>query len=235
MPSPRAEIYRRTAIAYDEDGGTEVRIAAAQAADELLSIKGVDAAFTLFTENGGVNVSARSLGDFNVQLVMEAIGGGGHLTMAGAMFVMSFFVSGLFTGFSDLAAMQVTPLFGTVVRIPYLLFILLKYLLFLLPRSRWRRSGSIPPCLTSMPRARPSWTGKWSGPASSPALWTATRGPMAVCWRCAAAWGWPGGEKKERPRRPFPADWLSAMTTVPSTAPAFASSLALSLVEVSSE
>ena len=80
----RAEIYRRTAIAYDEDGGTEVRIAAAQAADELLSIKGVDAAFTLFTENGGVNVSARSLGDFNVQLVMEAIGGGGHLTMAGA-------------------------------------------------------------------------------------------------------------------------------------------------------
>ena len=52
--------------------------------DELLSIKGVDAAFTLFIENGGVNVSARSLGDFNVQLVMEAIGGGGHLTMAGA-------------------------------------------------------------------------------------------------------------------------------------------------------
>lgn len=80
----RAEIYRRTAIAYDEGGGTEVRIAASQAADELLSIKGVDAAFTLFVENGGVNVSARSMGDFNVQLVMEAIGGGGHLTMAGA-------------------------------------------------------------------------------------------------------------------------------------------------------
>ena len=54
----RAEIYRRTAIAYDEEGGTEVRIAASQAADELLSIKGVDAAFTLFTENGGVNISA---------------------------------------------------------------------------------------------------------------------------------------------------------------------------------
>lgn len=80
----RAEIYRRTAIAYDEGGGTEVRIAASQAADELLSIKGVDAAFTLFVENGGINVSARSMGDFNVQLVMEAIGGGGHLTMAGA-------------------------------------------------------------------------------------------------------------------------------------------------------
>ena len=38
----------------------------------------------LFEENGTVNVSARSLGDFNVQLVMEALGGGGHLTMAGA-------------------------------------------------------------------------------------------------------------------------------------------------------
>lgn len=61
-------------------------------------------------------------------LLLEVI-----LITSGAMFVMSFFVSGLFTGFSDLAAMQVTPLFGTVVRIPYLLFILLKYLLFLLP------------------------------------------------------------------------------------------------------
>ena len=62
-----------------------MRIAASQAADELLSIKGVDASFTLFNENGSVNVSARSLGDFNVQLVMETIGGGGHLTMAGAL------------------------------------------------------------------------------------------------------------------------------------------------------
>lgn len=83
--SPRAELYKHTAIACDETGGAEVRIAAAQAADELLSIKGVDASFTLFADqDGGINISARSLGDFNVQLVMEAIGGGGHLTMAGA-------------------------------------------------------------------------------------------------------------------------------------------------------
>lgn len=80
----RAELYKHTAIACDTEGGPEIRIAAAQAADELLSIKGVDASFTLFVENGGVNISARSLGDFNVQLVMESIGGGGHLTMAGA-------------------------------------------------------------------------------------------------------------------------------------------------------
>lgn len=61
-------------------------------------------------------------------LLLEVI-----LITSGAMFVMSFLVGGLLTGFADLAAMQVTPLFGTVVRIPYLLFILLKYLLFLLP------------------------------------------------------------------------------------------------------
>ena len=50
----------------------------------MLYIKGVSASFVLFGENGTVNISARSLGDFNVQLVMEALGGGGHLTMAGA-------------------------------------------------------------------------------------------------------------------------------------------------------
>ena len=81
----KAALYRGTAIACDEAGGPDVRIAASQAADELLSIKGVDASFTLFNENGSVNVSARSLGDFNVQLVMETIGGGGQLTMAGAL------------------------------------------------------------------------------------------------------------------------------------------------------
>ena len=81
----RAELYKQhTAIACDETGSPVVRVAAAQAADELLSIKGVDASFVLFQDGGDVNISARSLGDFNVQLVMEAIGGGGHLTMAGA-------------------------------------------------------------------------------------------------------------------------------------------------------
>ncbi len=79
-----AELYRGTAIACDESGEPDMRVAAAQAADELLSIKGINASFTLFKENGTINISARSFGEFNVQLVMEAIGGGGHLTMAGA-------------------------------------------------------------------------------------------------------------------------------------------------------
>jgi c-di-AMP phosphodiesterase-like protein len=76
--------YKNTAIAHGNEGGPEVRVAAAQAADELLSVKSVDASFAMFPENGGVNISARSYGEFNVQLVMEALGGGGHQTMAGA-------------------------------------------------------------------------------------------------------------------------------------------------------
>lgn len=80
-----AELHGGAAIACDRSaGGGQARIAASQAADEMLYIKGVSASFVLFGENGTVNISARSLGDFNVQLVMEALGGGGHLTMAGA-------------------------------------------------------------------------------------------------------------------------------------------------------
>ncbi len=80
----RAEIYHNTAIACYDGSHGEIRVAAAQAADELLSIKGIYASFTMFAENGAINVSARSFGEFNVQLIMEAIGGGGHITMAGA-------------------------------------------------------------------------------------------------------------------------------------------------------
>lgn len=81
----KAKFYKKAAIAIDTEGrGSQLRIAAAQAADELLFIKGVEASFVLFAEGSTVNISARSLGNFNVQLVMEALGGGGHLTMAGA-------------------------------------------------------------------------------------------------------------------------------------------------------
>jgi c-di-AMP phosphodiesterase-like protein len=57
---------------------------AAKAADELIGIRGIEAAFVLGKENGDVSVSGRSLGGVNVQLVCEKMGGGGHLTMAGA-------------------------------------------------------------------------------------------------------------------------------------------------------
>ena len=59
------------------------RIVAAQAADELLSLKGVKASVVLYASGGGVGMSARSLGDINVQVLMEALGGGGNATTAG--------------------------------------------------------------------------------------------------------------------------------------------------------
>ena len=79
-----AEWYKNTAIAYAPNGGKQVRVAASQAADELLFVKDAYASFAMFEENGGVNISARSCGALNVQLVMESLGGGGHQTMAGA-------------------------------------------------------------------------------------------------------------------------------------------------------
>ncbi len=60
------------------------QIAAAQAADMLLSIEGVNVSFVLFPIDDGVAVSARSQGDINVQIILEELGGGGHQTMAGA-------------------------------------------------------------------------------------------------------------------------------------------------------
>jgi c-di-AMP phosphodiesterase-like protein len=81
-----AEIYERCAIAVDSEPDAESRIASAQAADELLGIEGVDASFVIFRASDGVNISARSLGRMNVQVIMEKLGGGGHQTMAAAQF-----------------------------------------------------------------------------------------------------------------------------------------------------
>jgi c-di-AMP phosphodiesterase-like protein len=57
---------------------------AAKAADELLNLSGIAAAFVMCGINGDIFISGRSLGDINVQMIMEKIGGGGHLTVAGA-------------------------------------------------------------------------------------------------------------------------------------------------------
>ena len=79
-----AELYRGCAIAYTEANVADIRIVAAQAADELLNINDVGASFVLYEAGGGSAISARSMGDLNVQRIMEALGGGGHLTMAAA-------------------------------------------------------------------------------------------------------------------------------------------------------
>ena len=60
------------------------RVAAAKAADKLLSLRGVEASFALALVPGGVAISARSKGKINVQLIMEKLDGGGHFDMAGA-------------------------------------------------------------------------------------------------------------------------------------------------------
>lgn len=61
-------------------------VTAAQAADELLDVEGVKASFVLCEEGETIFVSARSLGEINVQVILEKIGGGGHQTISGAQF-----------------------------------------------------------------------------------------------------------------------------------------------------
>ena len=88
----KAEIITRAeklpydiAISYIAEPRRNLSVLIAQAADDLLDIRGMKASFVLgVEENGGVRVSARSLGAVNVQMIMEKIGGGGNLTTAGA-------------------------------------------------------------------------------------------------------------------------------------------------------
>ncbi|MBQ8181286.1 MAG: RNA/single-stranded DNA exonuclease, partial [Ruminococcus sp.] len=77
-----AKIHRNCAIAAADFKSDDLRLVAPQAADELLSITGVDASFVLYKTGGTLNISARSLGAVNVQVIMEELGGGGHQTMA---------------------------------------------------------------------------------------------------------------------------------------------------------
>ncbi|WP_295214440.1 DHH family phosphoesterase [Ruminococcus sp.] len=79
-----AELYRNNAISVVKMQGQDMRVIASQAADELLSIQGVEASFVLYLEEHGVSISARSMGNVNVQVIMEQLGGGGHQTMAAA-------------------------------------------------------------------------------------------------------------------------------------------------------
>lgn len=79
-----ADVYRECAIAIADIVDNDIRVISSQAADEMLNITGVKASFVLYASDGLVNISARSMGKINVQLIMEALGGGGHQTMAAA-------------------------------------------------------------------------------------------------------------------------------------------------------
>ena len=78
-----AEIYRNCAIAVSTKNFDDIRIVAPQAADELLGINEVDGSFVIYNTGSDISISARSMGELNVQIVMEYLGGGGHHTMAG--------------------------------------------------------------------------------------------------------------------------------------------------------
>lgn len=80
-----AKIYRdNIALAFCEDMGQDTQLVVAQAADELLSIKGIEAAFVLAEAGDKIVISGRSLNAVNVQVILEKLGGGGHITIAGA-------------------------------------------------------------------------------------------------------------------------------------------------------
>ena len=88
----RAEVIHNTKMIhdniavsrFDKESSNSVLVAA-QAADALLDINGIDASFVLTINDGKVHISGRSRGEVvSVQLILEKIGGGGHLNMAGA-------------------------------------------------------------------------------------------------------------------------------------------------------
>ncbi len=82
----QAEIYRHyyaISVCTGEDVASPT-VVGAQAANELLNIKGIKASFILTKYNGIIYISARSIDEVNVQVIMERMGGGGHLNVAGA-------------------------------------------------------------------------------------------------------------------------------------------------------
>ncbi|MBL7576348.1 c-di-AMP phosphodiesterase, consists of a GGDEF-like and DHH domains [Peptoniphilus asaccharolyticus DSM 20463] len=87
----RAQVVHATKVICDEVAISRLDkkaansiLIAAQAADEMLDINGVKASFVITLVDDEVHISGRSVGDFSVQLILEKLGGGGHLNMAGA-------------------------------------------------------------------------------------------------------------------------------------------------------
>ncbi len=79
-----AYLYKGCAIAVSEELDAGMNVVLPMAANDLLTLNGVDASFVILAKANGANISARSMGALNVQVILEPLGGGGHLTMAGA-------------------------------------------------------------------------------------------------------------------------------------------------------
>ncbi|HJJ11845.1 MAG TPA: DHH family phosphoesterase [Clostridiaceae bacterium] len=80
-----AEMYENSiAIAIYDKEDKDANLICAKAADELLTISDITASFVLGNVGDKICISGRSIGDVNVQLILEKLGGGGHITLAGA-------------------------------------------------------------------------------------------------------------------------------------------------------
>jgi c-di-AMP phosphodiesterase-like protein len=77
-------LYKKIAVAVLPPREDDSHVAVAQGANALLHLKNVTASFVISEDDKGAIISGRSLGDINVQLILEKLGGGGHLTVAGA-------------------------------------------------------------------------------------------------------------------------------------------------------
>ncbi len=81
----KAEIVNHTiAISTYEEKAKDVNVVCAKAADELLTISNITASFVMGQLGDKIYISGRSIGDINVQVILEKLGGGGHITLAGA-------------------------------------------------------------------------------------------------------------------------------------------------------
>ena len=81
----KSEIVNKTiAISIYEEKTKDASLVCAKAADELLTISDITASFVIGNLGDKVCISGRSIGDINVQLILEKLGGGGHITLAGA-------------------------------------------------------------------------------------------------------------------------------------------------------
>ena len=72
------------AISTYDEVTEEANLICAKAADELLTISDITASFVLGNTGSKICISGRSIGDINVQVILEKLGGGGHITLAGA-------------------------------------------------------------------------------------------------------------------------------------------------------
>lgn len=80
-----AKVYRdNIAIVVCDDSGKDIQVLVAKTADELLNIAGIEASFVIARMGHKIIISGRSLESINVQVILERLGGGGHITIAGA-------------------------------------------------------------------------------------------------------------------------------------------------------